>query len=66
MKEFEEYYCDRCMCQHKICSLVENARIWIKMHPDVIETRFFEDVVNEYPGAPRPFMLAWCEEFGGI
>lgn len=64
MKEFDEYYCDRCMCQHKVCGLVENARTWIRQHE--INGRFFEDVVVEYPGAPRPFMLAWCDEFGGI
>ncbi|MFA5378287.1 MAG: hypothetical protein WC455_21210 [Dehalococcoidia bacterium] len=26
----------------------------------------FEDVAKEYPGAFRPFMIAWCDEFGGI
>jgi hypothetical protein len=67
MKEFAEYYCDRCMCREwQSCRLIANARTWIKTHADQIGPRFFEDVVEEYPGAFRPFMVAWCDEFGGI
>ena len=69
MKEFAEYYCDHCMCQlfePMTCGLVENARTWIKTHADLIGSRFFEDVANDYPGPFRPFMMAWCDEFGGI
>jgi hypothetical protein len=66
MKEFAEVYCDRCMCQDAACSLIEQARIWIKSHKSLIGKRFYEDVAEDYPGAPRPFMLAWYDEFGGI
>ncbi len=66
MKELDELYCDHCMCRDDPCRLIENARTWIKIHADRICARFFEDVAEEYPGAFRPFMMAWCEEFGGI
>lgn len=66
MKEFAEYYCDRCMCQDVTCSLIENARTWIRSHADLIGKRFFEDVAKDYPGPFLPFMNAWCDEFGGI
>ena len=69
MKEFAELYCDHCMCQlfePMTCSLVDSARVWIRTHMDRIGSRLFEDVAKEYPGAFRPFMMAWCEEFGGI
>lgn len=66
MKEYDEFYCDRCMCRDETCGLIESARVWIRQNIEKIGKRFFEDVVDEYPGAPRPFMMAWCEEFGGI
>jgi hypothetical protein len=66
MKELSDVYCDRCMCQDASCSLIESARIWIKSHESLIGKRLYEDVATEYPGAPRPFMLAWVDEFGGI
>jgi hypothetical protein len=67
MKEFEEAYCDRCMCREwATCARIEIARVWIRTHGSLIGTRFFEDVATDYPGAFRPFMLAWCDEFGGI
>jgi hypothetical protein len=35
-----------------------------------IKGRFFEEVADDYekirPGHFRPFMLAWCDENGGI
>jgi len=62
MKEFDEAYCDTCMCQDAACDLIENARTWIKIHTDLIGKRFFEDVAKDYPGAFRPFMMAWCED----
>ena len=65
MKEFSEAYCDHCMCREwASCGLIESARVWIKTH--ITEGRFFEDVAKDYPGAFRPFMIAWCDEFGGI
>lgn len=67
MKEFDEMYCDRCMCSDWLtCTQIGAAQIWIKTHSDKINGRFFEDVAKEYPGASRPFMIAWCDEFGGI
>lgn len=77
MKEFDELYCDHCMCQDDSCRMIENARTWIKIHADLIEksffpqqpigkNKYFEDWAKDYPGAFRPFMIAWCDEFGGI
>ena len=66
MKEFDEYYCDRCMCQDVTCRMIEAARTWIRTHSESIGSRFFEAVAEEYPGPFRPFMMAWCDEFGGI
>lgn len=66
MDELDKYYCDHCMCNDDPCRLIENARTWIRSHNDLIGKRFFEDVAKEYPGASRPFMIAWCDEFGGI
>lgn len=59
MKEFDEIYCDRCMCLDEHCRLIENARVWIRIH--AIGRRLFEEVVMEYHGAFRPFMMAWVE-----
>jgi len=63
MKDFDEAYCDNCMCKDDPCRLIENARTWIKTHDT--GKRLFEDVANDYLGAFRPFMMAWCDEFGG-
>ena len=65
MKAYDEMYCDRCLCSGP-CGLVENARTWIRTHSDLIGDRLFEVVAMEYPGAFRPFMIAWADEFGGI
>jgi len=65
MKEFDEMDCNGCMCNDP-CRLIEQARTWIKTHAGTITGRLFEDVAEEYPGAFRPFMMAWCDEFGGI
>ena len=71
MREFNALYCDRCMCRasdFQKCRLAFDAEMWIRKHYDSIEKnkRFFEDVVEEYPGPWRSFMMTWCEEFGGI
>ncbi len=67
MKELDELYCDHCMCREwEACRLIEAARTWIKIHATLIGARFFEDVAKDYPGAFQPFMIAWCDEFGGI
>lgn len=67
MKEYDEIFCNQCLCYRGTsCQLLEGARMWILTHAEQIGDRFFEDVAEEYPGAFRPFMMAWCEEFGGI
>lgn len=45
---------------------IYKARRWIKLHKFDIGKRFFEDVAEEYPGDYRAFMIAWCDEYGGI
>ena len=66
MKEFDEYYCDRCMCKDDPCRLIENARSWLRLRPGIDSKMSFETAAEIYPGAFRPFMLAWCDEFGGM
>lgn len=66
MKTIAETYCDSCMCQNAACDLIENARIWIRQNADSINGKLFEDAAKGYPGAFRPFMMAWCDEFGGV
>ena len=65
MKAYDEYYCDRCMCRDP-CGLVEQAKTWIRQRPGISEKMLFETAAETYPGAFRPFMLAWADEFGGI
>jgi hypothetical protein len=66
MKEFAEYYCNSCMCQDDSCRLIEQARTWLRSRPLLSKKMLFEEAAEIYPGASRPFMMAWCDEFGGI
>lgn len=47
-------------------NLVDKARRWIQVNRTDIGNKFFEDVAETYPGDYFHFMLAWCEEMGGI
>jgi len=64
--------CSDCRCTSSdvdLCEDVRHARRWL-IDSDELEDAVFEDAVVKYtslhPGKFRPFMMAWCDLFGGI
>ena len=73
MKSDVGWNCEDCLCSGEIseqCPLISKATRWIEANKTEIGDRFFEVVAEDYvkiwPGEYRPFMLAWCDLFGGI
>ena len=65
--------CDVCLCtEHDIkqCESIVQAKSWLLENQPETVGLMFETVAEMYesvrPNQFRPFMMAWCDMFGGI